>query len=315
MATDLFGHRVLVVGAGGFIGQHVMLALRSAGATPIGMDLAPPSGPLSDLPWVVGSVADPALFATAAAGCEGVVFLANSSLPATANFDLSGEVSAHVQVSVKAAEICNDQGVKRFVFASSGGTVYGFDSAKPLSETDVTWPRNAYGVSKLAIEHYLRLIGAMRSISTVSLRVSNPYGEGQLALRNQGFIAAAMQHALAGSTMPIWGDGTVERDFIHVTDVAHAFVAALASKTPPDVINIGSGTAFSLCRILTEIERTTGKTIHVAFEPDRKVDVKRNVLDITSAKITLDWTPKISLSEGLSRTAEWWLAREKNTRI
>ena len=315
MVNNLYGSRVLVVGAGGFIGRHVMWALQKAGAAPIGMDLYPPSGTLLDFPWVLGNVADQALFATAAAGCEGVIFLANSSLPATANFDLAAEVGAHVQVSVKAAEICNDQGVKRFVFASSGGTVYGFESSIPLSEDFPTRPLNAYGVSKLSIEHYLRLIGTMRPMSTVSLRVSNPYGEGQLALRNQGFVAAAMQHAMAGTTMPIWGDGNVARDFIHVKDVANAFVAALAADTPPNTINIGSGVAVSLNRILSEIERATNRTVKVAFEQDRAVDVKCNVLDIKLAKETLDWVPTIDLNNGLLQTADWWLAREKNAKI
>lgn len=298
--------KVLVVGGSGFIGRHVVRAVRGTGATVVGMDIAPPRGDQDDLPWVIGSVSDPALFATAAAGCDAVIFLANSSLPNTANFDLAAEVGAHVQVTVKAAEICNDQGVKRFVFASSGGTVYGHDSTAPLDEEAMTRPRNAYGVSKLAIEHYLRLIGDMRAMSTVSLRISNPYGEGQRALRNQGFVAAAMQHALAGTTMPIWGDGSVERDFLHVEDVAAAFVAALSADNPPPTINIGSGKAVSLREIIEQIEAVTGLVVPVAYEPGRPVDVKRNVLDIRRASRSLGWMPRVTLAQGLERTAAWW---------
>lgn len=306
MARTLNGARVLVVGGGGFIGRHVVRAVKDAGAQPVGMDLVAPDGDLANVPWVTGSVSDPALFATAAAGCDSVVFLANSSLPNTANFDLAAEVGAHVQVSVKAAEICNDQGVRRFVFASSGGTVYGNDSAEPLTENAPTSPRNAYGASKLAIEHYLRLIGAMRPMWTVALRVSNPFGEGQRALRNQGFVAAAMQHAISGTTMPIWGDGTVERDFIHVHDVALAFVAALVAEAPPATVNIGSGQAVSLRQMLAEIETALGAPVPVAYEAGRVVDVKRNVLDVGLARRTLDWSPRLPLAEGLARTAAWW---------
>jgi UDP-glucose 4-epimerase len=308
MTDQLLNGKILVVGGAGFIGRHVLRAIRAAGGTPVGMDLVSPNGDLATIPWVTGSVSDPALFATAAAGCHSVVFLANSSLPNTANFDLAAEVGAHVQVTVKAAEICNDQGVKRFVFASSGGTVYGLDSEAPLREDATTLPRNAYGASKLAIEHYLRLIGTMRGMSTVSLRISNPYGEGQRALRNQGFIAAAMQHGVAGTTMPIWGDGTVERDFIYVSDVADAFVAALTATSPPTTFNIGSGEAVSLRRILQEIETVLGRPVPVAFEPGRIVDVKRNVLDVTYARNTLGWSPRVTLADGLSRTASWWLS-------
>ena len=309
MQHDLQGRRVLVVGGGGFIGRHVIRALKVARARPIGLDFAPPDGDLTDVPWVIGSAADPALLATSAAGCDGVVFLANTSLPNTANFDLAAEIGAHVQLSVRAAEICNDQGVKRFVFASSGGTVYGWDSELPLIEDAPTKPRNAYGVSKLAIEHYLRLIGAMRPMSTVSLRISNPYGEGQRALRNQGFVAAAMEHAMAGTTMPIWGDGWVERDFIHISDVATAFVAALAAEDPPGTVNIGSGQAVALRTILKEIEVAVGRPIAVAYEKARGVDVRRNVLAIDLARHSLGWAPCVALQDGLSRTASWWISR------
>lgn len=309
MAVDLKGRRVLVVGAGGFIGQHVMAALEAADAKPMGFDIAGPAHHQAHLPWVTGNVTDVPLLETAASGCYGVVFLANSSLPGTSNVALADEVAAHVQTSIKAAEICCAQGVKRFVFASSGGTVYGHSSPDPIPETALTQPRNAYGVSKLAIEHYLRLVQSMRDMETVSLRISNPYGEGQRANRNQGFVAAAMQHLKDGSTMPIWGDGSVERDFIHVSDAASAFVSALMHDAPPNVVNIGAGEARSLLEILKDIERVSGVAVKVAFEPGRTIDVKRNILDISRARSDLDWAPQIRLRDGLKRTYDWWDAQ------
>lgn len=303
---DLNGTRVLVVGGNGFIGRHVLRHMLAAGAEVAVMDVTGPEPEFSRLDWVTGSLTDEALFASAVGGCDRVIFLANSSLPGSANNDLSSEVKAHVQVSVKAAEICQSHGVGRFVFASSGGTVYGVDSQEPLREETQTFPRNAYGVSKLAIEHYLRVIGLLRGMQTVSLRISNPYGEGQRAHRNQGFVAAAMAHAMSGKTLPIWGDGTVERDFIHVSDVARAFVAACAVDDPPGTVNIGSGQATSLLQILARIETALGRPVPVAFEPGRAIDVKRNVLNIERARATLDWQPQVDMAEGLARTARWW---------
>lgn len=298
--------RVLVVGGAGFIGRHVVRALLASGAEVAIMDMAPPPEEFARLDRVIGSIADAALFASAVSSCDTVVFLANSSLPGSSNTDLASEVQAHVQVSVKAAEICNAQGVRRFVFASSGGTVYGYSSEAPLREDMGTRPRNAYGVSKLAIEHYLRIINMQHRLETVSLRVSNPYGEGQRALRNQGFIAATMQHAISDKVQPIWGDGTVERDFIHVSDVARAFVAACSVESPPEVCNIGSGEATSLLQVLEQIETALGRPVKVAFEAERIVDVSRNVLDVSRAAETLGWRPEVDLETGLRQTAEWW---------
>lgn len=308
-APRLQDSRILVVGGAGFIGRHIVRALCADGAEVTILDMAPPPPEFDKLDRIVGSIVDTTLFASAVSGCDAVVFLANSSLPGSANTNLTSEVESHVKTSVQCAEICNAQGVKRFVFASSGGTVYGYSSDLPLHEDMVTRPRNAYGVSKLAIEHYLRIIGMQRDLETVSLRVSNPYGEGQRALRNQGFIAAAMQHAVNGKVLPIWGDGHVERDFVHASDVAQAFVAACCVKDVPEICNIGSGEAVSLLKILDQIEPLLGRKLEVEFEPSRTVDVTRNVLDISRARDQLGWSPQISLAEGMQRTADWWSAQ------
>lgn len=305
-AISMNGARVLVVGGNGFIGKHVLRHLIAASADVAVMDVTAPSSEFERLDWIIGSLNDIPLFASAVTDCDQVIFLANSSLPGSANEDLSSEVEAHVRNSVKAAEISQSHGVKRFIFASSGGTVYGMDSQSPLNEDAPTIPRNAYGVSKLAIEHYLRIIGQRGRMETVSLRISNPYGEGQRAYRAQGFIAAAMQHAMSGKTLPLWGDGSVERDFIHVSDVARAFVATCTAEDPPATVNIGSGEAVSLLEILERVETSLGRPVTVAFEPARTIDVKRNVLDITRARQALGWTPQVELQDGLKRTAAWW---------
>lgn len=308
----LHNRRILVVGGSGFIGRHVVTELLSQGAEVVVMDVAAPAERSAKVDYVIGSITDTSLLASAVAGIHTVVFLANSSLPGSANNDLSAEVHNHVQTTIKAAEIANAQNVRRFVFASSGGTVYGYSSELPLHEDMPTFPINAYGVSKLSIEHYLRLLSRIRPMETISLRVSNPYGEGQLAVRNQGIVAAAMQHSMLGKTMPIWGDGSVERDFIHVSDVARGFAAACSASEVPDVVNIGSGKALSLLNVLAQIEAALGRKVPVAFEPGRSVDVQRNLLDIERAQRLLNWTPSKTLTEGLAQTAQWWLARERD---
>jgi len=299
---------VLVVGGGGFIGRHVCAAFAKSGARVTVMDVAPPPAD-SPYDWISGSISDASLLASAAAACHTVVFLANASLPGSAIANLSTEVQSHVRDTVGAAEICAALGVKQFLFASSGGTVYGHEPAdgSALNEAAATHPRNAYGVSKLAIEHYLRLLGQQdNGLRTVSLRVSNPYGEGQRANRGQGFIAAAMQNAMDNTPMEIWGDGSVERDFLHVADVAQAFLLAESAENLPAVINIGSGVGVSLRAVLEQVEAATDRKIDTTYLEGRTVDVKRNVLDISCAAQSLNWRPTVTLADGLNRTAAWW---------
>ena len=107
--------------------------------------------------------------------------------------------------------------------------------------------------------------------------------------------------------MPIWGDGGIERDFIHVDDVAAAFLAGLSHDGPSSVINIGSGVALTVNDILDATRRYTGRSLDVDYQPNRRIDVHRNVLSINRAREELGWTPKICLDEGMKRTAQWWI--------
>ncbi|MDB2407713.1 NAD-dependent epimerase/dehydratase family protein [Jannaschia sp.] len=304
--------RILVVGGGGFIGRNVVSMLHDAGYDVAVLDMAPPPPDALKVDWVTGSISDATLVASTVAGCMGVIFLANASLPGSSQGDMAREASGHVAATLHVAETCKDQGVERFLFASSGGTVYGYDAPQAgLSETAPTCPLNGYGVSKLSIEHYLRLIGRQGVMRTLSLRISNPYGEGQRAVRAQGVVAAAMQHAMADTVMPVWGDGTVERDLIHIEDVARAFTAGLRHDGPSAVINIGSGEAVSVNEILETTRTATGRTLVVDYQPDRAIDVQRNVLDISRAEAELGWAPRIDLKDGIARTARWWATRAR----
>lgn len=298
--------RVLVIGAGGFMGRALCAELRDR-ADIVGLDIATPRDDLDHVDWITGSIADPSLVASAADGCDAVIFLANASLPASSQAHLAHEASAHVAATLEVAETCEALGVARFLFASSGGTVYGYDAPEGgLDEDGPTRPRNGYGVSKLAIEHYLRLMHEAGRMRTLSLRIANPYGEGQRALRGQGVVAAALEHVRNGTVMPIWGDGTVERDFVHISDVARAFGAGLDHEGRSATINIGSGEPVSLNAVIDRLRAVTGRELRVDYQSERRIDVHVNALSIERAREELGWSPSVALDEGLRRTAAWW---------
>src|SRR5205085_6506814 len=154
----LSGRTVAVVGARGFIGAAVVRALVDAGASVRGVTSLRQRGDEDNLKWVTGNARDQHFLESALGGCDIVINLASNSLPASSNTNLEEEIHAHVAWTIKTAEVAFGIGAKRFIFPSSGGTVYGVDCNRPIPEDTPTRPRNAYGVSKLAIEHYLRIL-------------------------------------------------------------------------------------------------------------------------------------------------------------
>lgn len=303
----LGGKEILVIGGSGFIGSHVVSRLVRDGARVSIYDRSSAGILPQSVRKLTGSLSDTALLRSCLKDKNIVIHLAASSLPAQGANNLASEIRNHVEITIRAAELASAAGVGHFVFAGSGGTAYGYSSDAGLREDMGTFPINAYGISKLAIEHYLRLLDRTGPMRTSTLRISNPFGEGQRARNGQGIVAAAMEHAIKGQAMPIWGDGSVSRDFIHVEDVAAAFAAICAIEDPPKLVNIGSGEAISILTLIKKIETVLEIELPLVFHPGRKVDVKKNMLDIGLANQTLGWSPRLSLAEGLERTARWWL--------
>ena len=301
--------RVVVIGGAGFIGAHVCAALRRAGFATVatgrppvpvlGADLLPESGS-----FVEAELEDLATMQQLMSEAETVICLASNSLPATSNSDMGSEVHHHVESTVRLAQIASESGVSRFVFASSGGTVYGRSSTVDVSEDSPTQPMSAYGVSKLATENYLRVLGHLSPMTTLSLRVANPYGPGQRTDRRHGFISTAIECALQGTPLTIWGDGSARRDFVFVEDVARAFVAGAAYDGPFPVVNIGSGRATSLLEAVAWVQDALEVDLDVRFEASRPVDVPVNSLAIDRAEAELQWHPTVDLVDGIRRTAQ-----------
>ncbi len=197
-------------------------------------------------------------------------------------------------------------GVKRIVFISSGGTVYGVPKTIPISEEHSTYPTSSYGITKLAIEKYLDLYRSLHGLEYVTLRLANPYGVGQRLDAQQGAIAVFLARALRGEEISIWGDGSVIRDYIYVDDAIDAMVrSADVNIQGGCVVNIGAGVGYSINEILSAIEKVTGRRTNKKYVEGRTYDVPANVLDISAAARLLGWTPKISLEEGLLRFSNW----------
>lgn len=298
--------RCLVLGGKGFIGSHLVDALLRRGFAVRGFDRAN-IRPLNDaataarVAWVDGDFTSEADVAGALEGCDVVYHLVSTTLPQSSNADPVFDVETNVAGSVRMLLQAVKAGVKKVVFISSGGTVYGVPQSVPITEDHPTHPICSYGITKLAVEKYLHLFKTLHGLDYAVLRLSNPFGERQRIQASQGAVAVFMGKVLRGEKIEIWGDGSVVRDYIYIGDAVSAMVLAADYAGSERIFNIGSGVGVSLRDIVKGIETVSGKKADVSYTAPRAFDVPVSVLDNTRARRALDWAPTTSFAEGLRR--------------
>lgn len=193
---------------------------------------------------------------------------------------------------------------KRILFSSSGGTVYG-ECAKPATERSPEVPLSPYGVAKLAGEKYIKAFSALYGIKYTIFRYSNVYGPRQDPHGEAGVVAIFSKRLLEGKPVSIYGDGRQTRDFVYVKDVACANVAAL-SRTLNDTLNIGVGRETSVNALYHTMAGIVGTPNPPLHKSARAGELRRSVLNVTSAKAVLGWTPIYSLQDGLRETIRYF---------
>jgi len=213
--------------------------------------------------------------------------------------------AVNVGGTVSLMEAMRDVGVRRVVLISSGA-VYGDQAEQPLRETMTPQPQSPYAVSKLAAEYYVRTIGDLWGIETVSLRVFNAYGPGQhLPASHPPVIMNLLRQATRGGTIVIHGDGYQTRDYVYVDDVVSAMIAAsTAPSLDKLVINVGSGTETNLRELVSLVLEITGSQAEVMYNPRTSSGVSRMRADLTLAREKLGYQPSISLADGIRLTLE-----------
>ena len=207
--------------------------------------------------------------------------------------------------TVSVMEAMRDVGVQRVVLISSGA-VYGDQQQQPLSENTPPDPRSPYAVSKLAAEHYVRTIGALWGIETVSLRVFNAYGPGQpMPTDHAPVVPRFLRLAVRGGTMVIHGKGEQMRDFVYLDDVVEAMVAAAtAPNVDRLVINVGSGEGVSITSLVQHIAECVGTSVDWMFLESQDPGPSRMCADIRRARKLLGYRPRVALPEGLDLMTE-----------
>lgn len=303
----------LVLGGNGFIGSHLVDQLLAEGHTVRVFDKYAEyyRKPLPAVDYQYGDFGNRGLLMEALTGIDVVFHLISTTLPKTSNDDPAFDVQSNVVETVFLLEQCMARQVKKIIFISSGGTVYGKPSTLPIPENSPTDPECSYGITKLAIEKYLYLFWYLHGLDYTILRLANAYGERQRPTATQGAIPVFLERAMRNDEIVVWGNGSVVRDYIHVKDIAHALLKALTYSGENKIFNIGSGQGHSLNEVIDVIEKVTGQALRVKYADARSFDVPINVLDISSARDYLQWEPTVSLFEGITRMHTWILRENK----
>jgi UDP-glucose 4-epimerase len=303
--------RCLVLGGLGFIGSHLIDALLARGHHVRCFD-RPHVQPLEHqhamhplFERCEGDFASEADVARAVEGCSVCFHLVSTTLPQSSNADPVFDVESNVVGTLSLLKHAVRSGMKKIVFVSSGGTVYGTPLETPIPESHPTQPVCSYGITKLAIEKYLHLYHHLHGLDYAVLRLANPYGERQRTHASQGAVAVFTGKVLRGEVIEIWGDGSVVRDYIYIEDVVEALLKAMQLEGPERVFNIGSGRGSSLNDLLAAIELATGLRAERRYQQARVFDVPVSVLSIARARCYLGWEPAVPFDAGLARYVAW----------
>ncbi len=299
--------RTLVTGGAGFIGSHVVDALIEAGHHVAVVDNLH-TGKRSNLnPKAVFYEVD----LRDVAGLARVFELESPEAVAhqAALADVRGSlldpvVYAEVNIlgSINLLELARRHGVRKVVYASTGGAVYGEPEFLPVTEGHPVNPLDPYGASKHAVEHYLFLYRHIYGLESVTLRYPNVYGPRQDALGEAGVVAIFGGRMLAGLPCTINGDGLQQRDFVYVSDVARANLQAL--ERGDGIYNIGSGIPTDINMIFDLLKTASGYEGEAIYGPAKLGEVRRTYLDATRAQAELGWMPAVGVAAGLRRTVE-----------
>ena len=302
--------KCVIFGGGGFIGSAIADRLMLDGHS-LRIFERPRVEPYrkfeayEQVEWITGDLLSTHDVTDTVDGADVVLHLVSTTLPKTSSEDPIYDVQSNLVATLQMLNAMVVKKIPKIVFISSGGTVYGTQTYLPIDERHPTDPEVSYGIIKLTIEKYLLMFERMHGLKSTILRVANAFGERQRIETAQGAVGVFIHRALRCQPIDIWGDGSVVRDYIYISDVADAFARAVTYSGHKRVFNISSGQGVSINELIALIGDVLNQSIECRYLPGRPFDVPISVLNNELAQQELDWAPKVQIREGIIRTAEW----------
>jgi UDP-glucose 4-epimerase len=286
--------KVLVIGGSGFIGSNIIDCFKERN-----VDVANYSrkSNRNDVTTYEGNILNDDNFENIISNYDVIIYLITTVSPKKSMEEPNSAYVNDVPLLIKTLESCVKNGVKRVIFASSGGTIYGETYGVPANEDAPKFPINNYAICKLTCEYILEMYNKLHSMENISLRISNPYGNGQNPASGVGVITTFVDKICNGEEINLYGDGSNIRDFVDVRDVAEAFWLATNwkfDKNVTPIFNVGSGQGLSLNQIIRIIESTLNVTPIIKYFPERDFDVKTSILNVDKARNVLGYATSIN---------------------
>lgn len=308
--------KCLILGANGFIGSHLVDSLVKAGHDVRAFDRFSANiskfEPSPRIEIVIGDYLNRADLKGALEGIEYVFHFISTTSPATAENDPTIDIETNIRMSVELFQLCVDAKIKKVLFASTGGAIYGEShNSVAHSEADLTLPVSPYAIGKLAIENYLRYFNKKFDLDYTVYRIANPFGERQSLRRKQGVIPIFLERVHDEIPVTIYGDGNMTRDYIYVKDATEMIAHTFDKKQDHHTYNIGSGKGNTLNEIIECIEIVTDKKVAREYKEVPITFVDKVVLNVDRFEREFGYRAETTLIEGIRATYNQIIEVEK----